>query len=89
LGAGGCGRGWWWGRRLLVMVMVIAGHWLVVVVVTKNAALKRWCAECWLAWQQVRCSHPVTDGISRPIAEIIPLVSVWSSPKGLPIANAF
>ena len=32
---------------------------------------------------------PAMPGIVRPVAETIPVVSVWSRPNGLPIANTF
>mmetsp|Transcript_1930 Transcript_1930/g.7500 ORF Transcript_1930/g.7500 Transcript_1930/m.7500 type:complete len:252 (+) Transcript_1930:185-940(+) len=36
-----------------------------------------------------RMRRPVMDFMSRPTPETMPAVSVWSNPKGLPMANTF
>ena len=40
-------------------------------------------------WITSRMGRLVTERISRPRALITPVVSVWSRPKGLPMANTF
>jgi hypothetical protein len=38
-------------------------------------------------WITSRMGMPLADWISRPSAEMMPVVSVWSKPNGLPMAS--
>jgi len=40
-------------------------------------------------WMTSWIGRPLTDRISRPRPLMTPVVSVWSRPNGLPIANTF
>ncbi len=40
-------------------------------------------------WITSRIGRPPAESISRPTALMMPVVRVWSSPNGLPMANTF